>query len=90
MQQLLQDLSKGHTTVVEAPAPGATMGCLLINSTVSLISAGTERMLVDFGKAGYIAKARRQTDKVKMVLEKVQTDGLMTTLDAVQDEYIKA
>jgi hypothetical protein len=57
---------------------------------LKLISAGTERMLVDFGKAGYIAKARRQPDKVKMVLEKVQTDGLMTTLDAVQDEYIKA
>jgi hypothetical protein len=90
MLQLLQDLSKGYTSVVKAPAPDAIKGCLLINSTVSLISAGTERMLVDFGKAGYIAKARRQPDKVKMVLEKVQTDGLMTTLDAVQDEYIKA
>jgi hypothetical protein len=83
MLQLLQDLSKGDTSVVQAPAPCASAGHLLINSTLSLISAGTERMLVDFGKAGYPAKARRQPDKVKMVLEKVQTDGLMTTIDAV-------
>jgi predicted dehydrogenase len=86
MFQLLQDLSKGDTSVVQAPAPGTAKGCLLINSTVSLISAGTERMLVDFGKAGYLAKARQQPDKVKMVLEKVQTDGLMTTLDAVRSK----
>ena len=72
MQQLLQDLSKGHTSVVKALAPNASKGYLLINSTVSLISAGTERMLVDFGKAGYIAKARQQPDKVKMVQKKPQ------------------
>ena len=86
MQQLIQDLTKGDTSVVKAPAPNATRGYLLINSTVSLISAGTERMLVDFSKAGYLAKARRQPDKVKMVLEKVQTDGLMTTIDAVRSK----
>jgi threonine dehydrogenase-like Zn-dependent dehydrogenase len=86
MQQLLQDLSKGDTSVVQAPAPCASAGHLMINSTVSLISAGTERMLVDFGKAGYIAKARQQPEKVKMVLEKVRADGLMTTIDAVRSK----
>ena len=43
-------------------------------------------MLVDFGKAGWIEKARQQPDKVKMVLEKVQTDGLMTTVEAVRSK----
>ena len=58
----------------------------MIHTTQSLISAGTERMLVDFGKASYIDKARQQPEKVKMVLEKISTDGLMTTIDAVRSK----
>ena len=50
---------------MEAPAPTATNGNVLIDSLVSLISAGTERMLVDFGKASLIDKVRQQPDKVK-------------------------
>jgi hypothetical protein len=49
--------------VVKAPAPGTAKGCFLINSKVSLISAGTERMPVDFGKAGYLTKTHQQPDK---------------------------
>ena len=48
-----------------------------------MISAGTERMLVEFGKSGLIAKARAQPDKVKQVLDKIKTDGLMPTLETV-------
>ena len=55
----------------------------MIQTRVSLISAGTERMLVEFGKASLLAKARAQPDKVKQVLDKIKTDGLMPTLDAV-------
>lgn len=86
MKQILQDLAKGGTSVAEAPAPNVSKGNLLIDTSVSLISAGTERMLVGFGKASLIDKARQQPEKVKMVLEKVQTDGLLTTLDAVQSK----
>jgi len=86
MKQILQDMSKGGTTVTEAPSPSNKTNHLLINTTVSLISAGTERMLVDFGRANLVDKARAQPDKVKMVLEKVQTDGLMTTVDAVRSK----
>lgn len=43
-------------------------------------------MLVDFGRASYLDKARQQPEKVKMVIEKVQTDGLMTTVDAVKSK----
>lgn len=86
MKQVLQDMSKGGSTIVEAPAPQATKNSVVINTTITLISAGTERMLVDFGKANLIDKARSQPDKVKMVLEKVQTDGLMTTVDAVRSK----
>lgn len=86
MKQVLQDLGNGVTTLMDAPAPKATAGSLVINSLVTLISAGTERMLVGFGKASYIEKARQQPEKVKMVLEKIRTDGLMTTIDAVQSK----
>lgn len=86
MKQVLQDMASGATTVAEAPAPKCSAGHVLVRSTVSLISAGTERMLVGFGKAGYLEKARQQPEKVRMVLEKVRTDGLLTTVEAVQSK----
>lgn len=86
MKQILQDMAKGGTTVTEAPIPQCSKGHLLISTTTSLISAGTERMLVGFGKASMLDKARQQPEKVKMVLEKVQTDGLLTTYDAVKSK----
>ncbi|MGB6184578.1 bi-domain-containing oxidoreductase [Sphingopyxis granuli] len=89
MQQILQDLGSGETILVTAPAPQVRRGQLLIDTTKSLISTGTERMLVDFGKAGMIAKARAQPEKVAQVLAKVKTDGLLTTIDAVRSKLGK-
>ncbi len=79
MKQILQSMSSGESELVEAPAPGPRRGNLLIDTTRSLISSGTERMLVDFGKASLVAKAKSQPEKVRQVLDKVSTDGLMTT-----------
>lgn len=86
MKQILQNLSTGDSELIEAPVPQGWRGGLLIDTTVSLISTGTERMLVDFGKAGLISKARSQPEKVRQVLDKVATDGLMTTVDAVRSK----
>jgi len=86
MKQILQNLKNGTTVAIEVPCPQASSGQLLIRTTRSLISAGTERMMVDFGKANPIDKARQQPDKVRMVLEKIKTDGLMPTLDAVRNK----
>jgi predicted dehydrogenase/threonine dehydrogenase-like Zn-dependent dehydrogenase len=86
MRQVLQDLGSGSTVVVDAPAPAVRPGALLIDTTASLVSTGTERMLVEFGRAGLISKARQQPEKVKQVLAKVRTDGLMTTVDAVRSK----
>ncbi|MEO1746866.1 MAG: bi-domain-containing oxidoreductase, partial [Pseudomonadota bacterium] len=86
MKQILQNLSSGETELVEAPAPLARVGHLVVDTSASLISSGTERMLVDFGKAGMVSKARQQPEKVRQVLEKVKTDGLMTTVDAVRSK----
>lgn len=86
MKQILQNMGSGETSIITAPDPQSKSGHLLISSTVSLISVGTERMLVDFGKSSLIDKARKQPEKVKMVLDKVQTDGLLTTIDAVKSK----
>lgn len=86
MKQILQDLAKGTSIVAEVPRPRCKAGHVLIETSQSLISAGTERMLVDFGRSGYLAKARQQPEKVKMVLEKIRTDGLLPTIDAVQSK----
>ncbi len=86
MKQILQDMGKGDTYIAESPAPAVSAGTVLIHSTVSLISAGTERMLVDFGRASYLEKARQQPEKVRMVLDKIRTDGLMTTVEAVRSK----
>lgn len=84
MLQLLQHLGDGRTILAEVPAPGPRRGALLIRTTRSLISAGTERMLVDFGKAGWIGKARQQPEKVRAVLNKVLANGIFETVRAVR------
>lgn len=86
MKQVLQNLNTGETHVQEIPCPKVHSGALLIRSGASLVSAGTERMLVDFGKANLLEKARQHPDKVLQVLEKIKTDGLMPTLDAVRNK----
>ena len=86
MKQILQNLSNGETILVDVPCPKIQKGSLLISSRNTLVSAGTERMLVDFGKANVFEKARQQPDKVKIVLDKVKTDGLIPTIDAVRSK----
>ncbi|SHE50527.1 Predicted dehydrogenase [Arenibacter palladensis] len=83
MKQIIQDLKNGETILEEVPVPMIKPGQVLIKTTKTLVSLGTERMLVEFGKANFIQKAQQQPDKVKMVLNKVKTDGLKPTMDAV-------
>ena len=83
MKQIIQDLKSGATILEEVPAPLVKSGCVLIKTTRTLVSLGTERMLVEFGKANLIDKARQQPDKVKQTLDKLKTDGIMPTLEAV-------
>jgi predicted dehydrogenase/threonine dehydrogenase-like Zn-dependent dehydrogenase len=84
LKQVLQNLSTGKSELVTAPPPQCKSGSVLIDTRASLISTGTERMLVDFGRAGILSKIRKQPDKVRQVLDKARTDGILTTLDAVR------
>ena len=86
MKQVLQSLKDGTTHLEEVPIPQAGTGQLLISTDTTLVSAGTERMLVKFGKSNWISKARQQPDKVKMVLDKARSDGIAATYDAVKSK----
>ena len=83
MKQIIQDLKNGSTVLEEIPAPQVKPGTVLIKTTHTLVSLGTERMLVEFGRASLVQKARQQPDRVKQVIDKMKTDGVLPTLDAV-------
>jgi len=86
MKQVIQPLTSKKTVIEEVPSPRNLDKTILIKSTCSLISAGTERMLVDFAKANLIEKAKQQPDKVKMVIEKAKVDGIIPTFNAVKNK----
>lgn len=84
MRRVLLHLDDGRVEVAEGPAPPCPAGGVLVGVTRSLVSAGTERMLAEFGRAGWLARVRAQPDRVRHVLDKVRTDGVAATVDAVR------
>lgn len=83
MRQILQNLKTGVTEIVDVPRPSLGHGQVMIRSCCTLVSTGTERIMVDFGKAGWLDKARQQPEKVKQVLDKLRADGIIPTVEAV-------
>src|SRR6266849_8716707 len=86
MQQVLLNIGTGATSLIDAPVPSLREGHVLIRTRRTLISAGTERMLIEFGRDSMFERARQQPDKVKMLFDKVRTDGLMAAIDAVRSK----
>jgi predicted dehydrogenase/threonine dehydrogenase-like Zn-dependent dehydrogenase len=86
MKQVLQSLASGEVRSEEVPAPGSAPGHLLIETRRSLVSSGTERMLLEFGRSNWIDKARSQPEKVRQVLDKARTDGVKTAYEAVRSK----
>ena len=83
MKQILQSFKTGETFLQESPSPNVNYGSILIQTTHSLVSLGTERMLVEFGKASLIEKARQQPEKIQQVLDKIRSDGLLPTMEII-------
>ena len=83
MKQILQSFKTGETILEDFPVPNVGSGSVLIQTSQSLVSLGTERMVVEFGKSNLVAKARQHPDKVNQVLDKIKTDGLLPTMEAV-------
>lgn len=86
MRQLLQRLDSGDTYLEDVPAPAPTRNSVVVEARSSVVSAGTEGMLVAFGRAGWIEKARQHPDRVRQVLQKMQTDGIGSTWEAVRSK----
>ena len=82
MKQLLQNMKTGQAVVAEVPTPTPGDGMALIRTANSLVSAGTERMLVSFAKQGLLGKARSRPDLIREVLNKARREGLLTTIEA--------
>ena len=82
MKQLLQDLRSGETRVLDVPIPTPGPGTVLVRTGASLVSAGTERMIVEFAEKSLIGKARSRPDLVRQILDKARREGLLTTVEA--------
>lgn len=82
VKQLLQNLANGHTGVEEVPMPTARPGTLLIKTAASLVSAGTERMVVEFARQSWLGKARLRPDLVRQVLNRARREGLLSSARA--------
>ena len=86
MKHLIQSLKNGNLELIDIPMPSLKKGEILVKNSLSLISPGTEKMMLEFGNANYIDKVRQQPDKAKMVLNKIKTDGLNQTIESVKNK----
>jgi predicted dehydrogenase len=82
VKQLVQNMKNGQTSVVEVPVPTPQPGTALVRTAASLVSAGTERMLVAFAEKSLVGKARSRPDLVRQVIDKARREGLLTTVEA--------
>ena len=83
MKQVVENIKTGKVEVIDVPIPHCGYNQVLIATKRSLISAGTERMLVEFGRSSIWEKAKKRPDDVKKVIEKIKTEGLIPTVNAV-------
>ncbi len=85
MKQVIQNLKDGNINVVDVPVPMLRHEGILVRNRTSLISAGTERMMVELSKKSLVGKARARPDLVRKVLDKLRRDGFLATFQAVRD-----
>ena len=86
MKKILQDLKNGDIIIQDVPKPKIKSNHLIIKTNASLISIGTEKTLLSFGRSNYLDKARQQPEKVQQVINKIRVDGLKETLSSVKSK----
>lgn len=85
MKQIIQDMANKVTRVVEVPVPKPGTGMALVKTAASIVSAGTERMTVQFAEKSLLNKALSRPDLVRQTIQKAQKDGLLSTYQAVKN-----
>src|SRR6516165_4620032 len=86
MQQIVQNIRSGELRVADVPEPLARSGHLLIANFFSIISAGTEKMVLELAKKSLLGKARERPDHVRRVLQKLRTEGFFNTVRQVLEK----
>lgn len=86
MKQLLQNMKTGETHIADVPVPRPSQGTALVRTVASLVSTGTERMVIEFAKQGLLGKAKSRPDLVRDVLNKARQEGLLTTIEAAMNK----
>ncbi|MBN1307367.1 MAG: bi-domain-containing oxidoreductase [Chitinispirillaceae bacterium] len=84
MLQILQSYKSGELWLADVPVPACGNGGVVMRNAASFVSAGTERMLVDFARKNLIGKALAMPDQVKKVIRKMKAEGIFSTLEKVQ------
>jgi predicted dehydrogenase/threonine dehydrogenase-like Zn-dependent dehydrogenase len=82
MKQVIQNIRKGRTEIVEIPVPKPPPGGVLVRTAASVVSVGTERMVVEFAARSLLGKARSRPDLVRQVLQKARREGVLSAVDA--------
>lgn len=84
MKQVVQDFRTGELKVEELPPPALRPGGVLVQTSYSLISAGTERIIVETAQSSLIGKARGRPDLVRQVFDTFRREGLRSTFEKVK------
>jgi predicted dehydrogenase len=85
MKQLSQSISTGRASVLDVPAPCVGKGQILVRVSASLISAGTERTVVEFAEKNLVQKAMARPDLVKQLVDKAKREGWIATIEAARN-----
>src|SRR5258708_20266942 len=89
MKQIIQSFKTGQLSITDVPVPAVSSGSVLVRTATSLVSAGTERMLVDFAEKSLLQKARSRPDLVRQVVDKARREGVFTTMDTLLNRLDK-
>ncbi|MBN2143657.1 MAG: zinc-binding dehydrogenase, partial [Candidatus Aureabacteria bacterium] len=85
MKSILQNVKTGEVTMEEIPPPKVRPGFVLVKNVCSLVSAGTEKTVLEFSRASYLDKARKRPDLFRKVLNKVKHEGILKTWESVNN-----
>src|ERR1051325_3121322 len=80
MKQITQNFRSGELSLQDVPAPALRDGGVLVHNSFSLISAGTERLLMDLAKKSLLGKARERPDLVRQLVQKARTEGVTAAI----------
>lgn len=86
MKQVAQDVQSGDLSINEVPPPAVPPSSVRVRTAASLISAGTEKSMIDLGEKSMLGKARARPDLVKKVINKAQKEGWYKTFRAVMSK----